>query len=171
MVVANWPIRARVLLLLCYKIKFYWIKQLFHSRLSDMRKFWPTQRYAPLRLPTPYSYINPTRTRGIMVNRPYNWRQNFQSPAVQWNPSPAAFGFSWVLNILALFVWSIRVQTMTNCCRFAWAKGSCSLSPGYRLQLLHSYIGLKNERATPFLPMQRRFRRPVYFFKLIYTTG
>ena len=129
MVVANWPIRARVLLLLCYKIKFYWIKQLFHSRLSDM-----TSNF------------------------------NFQSPAVQWNPSPAAFGFSWVLNILALFVWSIRVQTMTNCCRFAWAKGSCSLSPGYRLQLLHSYIGLKNERATPFLPMQRRFRRPVYFF-------
>ena len=35
---------------------------------------------------------------------------------------------------------------------FAWAHGSSSLWPGYRLQLLLSYIGLKKERATPLCP-------------------
>ena len=36
------------------------------------------------------------------------------------NYSPAAGGSTSVFNILTSFLWSIRVQTMENCCRFVY---------------------------------------------------
>ena len=37
---------------------------------------------------------------------------------LQRNNSPAARVYTWVLNILTSFLWSITVQIMENCCRF-----------------------------------------------------
>ena len=37
---------------------------------------------------------------------------------LQRNNSPAARGYTRVINILTSCLWSIRVQTMENCCRF-----------------------------------------------------
>ena len=36
------------------------------------------------------------------------------------NYSPAAGGSTSVFNIFTSFLWSIRVQTMENCCRFVY---------------------------------------------------
>ena len=55
-------------------LQFFWaflIKQLFHSRLLDMRSLKPTRRYAPRWLST-ISY--PTRARGIIVKYPMEKR-------------------------------------------------------------------------------------------------
>ena len=53
----------------CFSLVFYilgafLIKQLFHSRLLDMRRLWPTRRYAPRWLSI-ISY--PTRARRVIV--------------------------------------------------------------------------------------------------------
>ena len=116
----------------------------------------PSQRYAPLRLPTLYSYINPTRTRGIMVKSTIQLTSKFSKPCSAVKPLTCGFWFQLSFEHFSVIC---MIDKSTD-----HAMRSCSLSPGYRLQLLHSYIGLKNERATPFLPMQRRFRGPVYFF-------
>ena len=50
---------------------------------------------------------------------------------------------------------------------FAWAQGSSSLWPGYRLQLLLSYIGLKKERANPLCPCNGVFADQFIFRSII----
>ena len=40
------------------------------------------------------------------------------SNTLQWNHLPVVLGSTWVLNTLTSLLWSIRVQTIENCCWF-----------------------------------------------------
>ena len=57
---------------------------------------------------------------------------------LQWNHSPAPRGSTWVLNILTSFLWSIRVQTMENCCPLLFnfcCAGLCSIKVQPRIKI------------------------------------
>ena len=59
---------------------------------------------------------------------------------LQWKHEPQASGFTVKFEILTLFLWSIRVQPMKNCCQFVFYHTIDSFDVNYRRIFLENCV-------------------------------
>ena len=79
-------------------------------------------------------------------------RRTKSPPSLQWKVSVAAAGGStWGLNILTSFLWSIRIQTMGNVCRFVFCLFFFFYKNIYGFDFLFRVWERKKEIAPPSL--------------------
>ena len=91
------------------------------------------------------------------IDNNFLWSVLWLTKTLQWNHSPGTLGSTWVLNNLASFLRSIRVQTMGNCSRFVNSiyQNSYSASRGSGIKHKKSSWGSAVINTVALIPKPR----------------